>query len=50
MSYKLVWTSKYGKETIEEEIEDRVEADRLRREYALAFNEGNIVIVREFDV
>ncbi len=46
--YKLVWTSQYGKETIEEDIETRKEAQFLQREYTIAFNEGSIAIVKQY--
>jgi len=38
--YKLIWNG----EIIEEEIESKAEAIRLRKEYALAFNDSNIQI------
>jgi len=47
MSYKLMWSSKYGIEEIESGIESRSEAEYLQGEYRLAYGEGTITIQRE---
>ena len=47
MSYKLIWFSKYGKETIEEDIADIETAKYLKNEYLMAYNEGSISIARQ---
>ena len=47
MSYKLKWTSKYGTETIEENIPDKETATHLQKEYTIAYNEGTISVERE---
>jgi hypothetical protein len=48
MMFKLVWNSQYGKEVIEDDIEDIKTARYLLGEYRLAFHDNNISIVRQY--
>ena len=50
MAYKLVWSSQYGTEVIEEDIETRGEAQYLKGEYLLAFGEVSITIKRQYKI
>ena len=43
MEYVLIWHSKYGKEEIDS-FDTREEAEAMKIEYWLAFNEGYISI------
>lgn len=45
--FKLVWTSQYGVEVVEEEIETLSKAEYLRNEYLLAYGTGSIEIARQ---